>query len=808
VGGTAVTASNDNDSLMSFSIRNLLGRGGAKGQVPAGDRRLAQKLVDRGIAAETSGRAIEAQESYRRAVEADDGFALAHMNLGIALQAAGETTAAISAYERAIALDPECAAAHYNLALTHLSLSRYPEAEARFRKALATRNDFPEAWVGLADALESLERDQEALAALEKAIALRGDYAGALLNSSTLLRKMGHLEHAAANARRAVELEPDNHQAQFRLGTCLHGLGRIPEAEIRYRQALALEPDYGEAKADLALLLQAAGRAEEALRLLFELVATQPTHAQLRGMLAEALLGVGLTAAGDTERQILESLCMDDNISTLFLNAAVVGLMKSDEAFQILRKSALQGEDRFPAAEPAVAAFLRNPLLLAALPRMPFSDALMEDVLAHIRRWILLRFEEAPDTPPGTPVVPPEFVCALARQCFFSGYAFFSDQNELRRAAALRKALEDALLLPAVAPQALETSLAVFALYGSLNTLNGCDRLLEVATSDWSEAFRPMVEEQITNRNREREIASQLTSITPIDDEISRAVRAQYEENPYPRWVTVPNPGAETIEKLSRRLRPGREACVRSRPVPVLVAGCGTGHHSIQAARAYADCEVLAVDLSLASLAYAARMTERLGISNITYRQGDILRLGHLDRRFDIVECGGVLHHLADPMAGWRVLVELLEPDGLMKIALYSELARSDVRAARHFIAPQNLPLTPEGIRSCRRSIMGLREGHPAREILSSNDFYSLDGCRDLIMHVQEHRFTLPQIADCLEQLDLQFLAFECARTTHTRFREMFPEDAAIKSLVAWHGFEEAHPETFKSMYTFWCCRK
>jgi 2-polyprenyl-3-methyl-5-hydroxy-6-metoxy-1,4-benzoquinol methylase len=57
----------------------------------------------------------------------------------------------------------------------------------------------------------------------------------------------------------------------------------------------------------------------------------------------------------------------------------------------------------------------------------------------------------------------------------------------------------------------------------------------------------------------------------------------------------------------------------------------------------------LAVDLSLASLAYAARMTERLGISNITYQQADILELSHLDLRFAQVECVGVLHHLDDP---------------------------------------------------------------------------------------------------------------------------------------------------------------
>jgi SAM-dependent methyltransferase len=216
----------------------------------------------------------------------------------------------------------------------------------------------------------------------------------------------------------------------------------------------------------------------------------------------------------------------------------------------------------------------------------------------------------------------------------------------------------------------------------------------------------------------------------------------------------------------------------------------------------------LAIDLSLASLAYAARMTERLGISNITYRQADILKLGDLDQHFAVVECCGVLHHLDDPVAGWRVLVNLLESDGLMRISLYSEKARRGVQAAREFARSLDFPLTAEGIRRCRHAIMGLPADHPAKDVMTFSDFFTLDECRDLIMHVQEHQFTLPRIADCLDQLDLQFLGIECARVTRDRLREMFPDSDAETKLEAWSQLEETYPETFKAMYTFWCCRK
>jgi hypothetical protein len=69
---------------------------------------------------------------------------------------------------------------------------------------------------------------------------------------------------------------------------------------------------------------------------------------------------------------------------------------------------------------------------------------------------------------------------------------------------------------------------------------------------------------------------------------------------------------------------------------------------------------VLAIDLSAASLGYAKARTGALGVTNIDYAQADILQLGATGRTFDMIQSAGVLHHLADPWAGWRVLLSLL----------------------------------------------------------------------------------------------------------------------------------------------------
>ena len=613
----------------------------------------------RGIAAETSGNLPEALKHFRSAIETDAGFADAHMNLGIALQSTGDLAAAEDSYQRAITIDPEFASAHYNLAHARLLQSNFSAAETTFRKALRIRSAFPEALVGLSSALEALGRNDDASIALEKAISLRPDYVGALINAIMLQHKMGRIEAAANYSRRVLELEPENYLAHATLGVFEYGRGNLAEALSSLRLALTFNPDYSDAKRCLATVLTAMGQSHAAVPIFLELLLEQPTSPQARRDLAQALDGVVLNLAGARERDQFLSLCMDDSVSMLFLNPSIIAFIKGHAGFQLLQRSIRQGIKSFDLAAPAIDSFLREPILLAALPRAPIVDAEVEEVLAYIRRCTLLQLDGAFASADTTPDNFADFRFALARHCHFSGYIFHAGEDELQQVASLRKALEEELAKATVNFSAIEPALLAFSLYESLHVLAASERLLERDADDWSAAFRPIIREQLEHRIRERAIALDIPSLTPIDDRVSRAVRSQYEENPYPRWATVQFPKPEAFEVLARRLRPAAEIRVRPRPVPMIVAGCGTGHLPILYALLQPDSEILAVDLSLASLAYAARMTAQFGVSNIAYAQADILELGSLGRRFAIVECSGVLHHLDNPMAGWRVLVDL-----------------------------------------------------------------------------------------------------------------------------------------------------
>jgi SAM-dependent methyltransferase len=217
-----------------------------------------------------------------------------------------------------------------------------------------------------------------------------------------------------------------------------------------------------------------------------------------------------------------------------------------------------------------------------------------------------------------------------------------------------------------------------------------------------------------------------------------------------------------------------------------------------------AGARTLAVDLSLASLGYAKRQAEALGLRNIEFGQADIMRLGALGRSFDIIECCGVLHHLDDPEAGWRVLVALLRPNGLMRVALYSELARAQIVVAQNFAAQRGAGRTTEDIRQFRQDLLAHPDQALVRAITGIGDFFSISPCRDLLLHAREHRMTLPWIKCFLAGNDLQFLEFHLPPTVRRRYAERFPEDATMTDLDRWHVFEQENPRTFIGMYQFW----
>ena len=291
-----------------------------------------------------------------------------------------------------------------------------------------------------------------------------------------------------------------------------------------------------------------------------------------------------------------------------------------------------------------------------------------------------------------------------------------------------------------------------------------------------------------------------------MSDKVSSKVRQQYEESPYPRWVNeglrlTPVSISEVINEINLKLFSNN--IIEVDAPDILVAGCGTGQHSIGTAKRFKGSKVLAIDLSLSSLAYAKRKTDELGIKNIEYMHADILDCTQLNKKFNIIESAGVLHHMDNPMAGWKVLTECLKPGGIMKIGLYSELARQDIVKVRQEIHELPASLSFQEMRRFRRTLMESDKSHH-KFIKNITDFYSLSTLRDLLFHVQEHRFTIPQIKACLAELGLEFCGFE-EPSIVSHFRQTSKDKDDLYDLDKWQAYEEVNPRAFAGMYQFWC---
>jgi len=237
------------------------------------------------------------------------------------------------------------------------------------------------------------------------------------------------------------------------------------------------------------------------------------------------------------------------------------------------------------------------------------------------------------------------------------------------------------------------------------------------------------------------------------------------------------------------------------RPLEILVAGCGTGQESLDIARQFPQCRVLAVDLSLASLAYAARKARELGVANVEHAQADIMELDRLEHDFDVISSVGVLHHLADPVAGWRKLLARLRPGGFMQVGLYSEIARGDIVAARAFIGERGYAADADGIRAAREALLAAPR---FSAVTALRDFYGLHECRDLLFHVEEHRFTLPELRTILEALGVELAGLLAPAAVRRAYAARFPADRTQVDLAQWDAFEREFPATFAGMYLFW----
>ncbi|MCS5662536.1 MAG: class I SAM-dependent methyltransferase, partial [Dehalococcoidia bacterium] len=500
------------------------------------------------------------------------------------------------------------------------------------------------------------------------------------------------------------------------------------------------------------------------------------------GGLAGSLETLSFTSVDDKLLQDLLHLLEQPTVRPSQLIRPIIGALRCHTEFSQLLKLVGSEKPEIEIAYGDVAEQLSEiPLFLRILQLSPIDGLEIEQMLTFIRHAMLQETMARMTDGKGLP-----FSSALALQCFTNEYIFQETKEETAAVEQLQQQIATLVEEGQNIPPSL---VATVAAYRPLYEFAWAQELCE---HEWIDNIKEVITRQISEPQEEQSLRSQIPQLTSIKNAVSQSVREQYEENPYPRWIKtgLADKGraiGDVLQRAPLRLDLGDYESPEN--PEILVAGCGTGQHALVTASRFSNARVLAVDLSLSSLSYAMRKTNELSFANIEYAQADIMELGDLGRQFDLIECVGVLHHLGDPLAGWRVLVDLLQPGGLMMIGLYSETARQHIIDGRSLIAEKGYTTSPEDIRRCREDIISKAE-HGNRtmvDICNSPDFFSLSNCRDMLFHVQEHRFTLPQIEENLQALKLRFLGFEMGgQRTFKKFEKSHPGKQALTSLPLW----------------------
>lgn len=625
-------------------------------------------------------------------------------------------------------------------------------------------------------------------------------------NNAEAVHLLGLTANKTCNYKAAVELiskaiEIDPHQAHFshNIGTVYSKMGRLDDAINAFRTALKLKPDSLLSTGDLGAALLDANQVEEAIDCFEKILAVNPDSKLVK---EEIMSGLAM------HRFQSYNIFITEQITKLYHLPGVNYKDLAQGTFvQLKLKHDIQAERLLEYPE-KLYSLLNDNLFLLYITKTKVFNPEMESILTKIRRALL--FNQLDEKQFAHNAI----ISALASQCFYNEYLYLEDEDEKRECSKLKKNIENDISGEVDFTDRLETDLMLYAMYAPIYTLHTARELAQYTPERFSPEFKHIFELTLKDFLEEQEIKNGLETIADINDvsnEVSAKVRSQYEENPYPRWMFINRPAETTLKDMLKQYIPHAQApaTLSNSRLKILVAGCGTGQHPIFVALKYKNADVLAVDLSKNSLAYAVRMAHKIGTENIRFLHGDILSLGKLEERFDMIHCGGVLHHMENPADGLKVLVDLLKPGGLIKLGLYSEKARQHIVKVRDMIREKGIKPDKDSIKNFRQYILKYKEDKKIYYLRSSGDFYSMSDCRDLLFHVQEHRFTIPQLKELIDNSNLTFLRFELGRCSASVFYSArFPEDPYMSNLLNMDVVENAMPNTFSKMYLFWCQKK
>ena len=593
---------------------------------------------------------------------------------------------------------------------------------------------------------------------------------------------------------KAISINPNFEATYQNLGFMYEQLEEYKKAKNCYEKLIKINPKNIKIYNNLGLIYQELGECEKAVNCYEKLIQINPhditLHYNLGRIFKLFKLNDMIKGSHSNLKKLFLFLLRKNNInhSEIFHNTKLFFLEKNliDNVEQKYNSNSLLLSNNI------INNLLIDELFLLTLQKSLIIDEFLEKFLTKIRYEAILSLKNSNHNFLRQYI---NFFISLGEQCWLNEYIYNQSQLETKNANELKNKIENENEID-------ELEVSILSCYIPLNSSEVIEKKLLNHNSS-NPLFKSLISTQIKEPLEEKSLESSIKSIGKITNQISRKVRDQYEENPYPRWkYCFKYLPINFIKDLNYAIKPNKIKSQNKFTNPdILIAACGTGNHTAYVSK-YKNAKIVGIDLSLKSLTYAKRKSKELGFKNIEFIHSDILQLKNLDKKFDVIESIGTLHHMKEPEEGLKILIDILKPHGFLKLGLYSEKARDYVIRTREIIKEKNFKTSIEDIRRSREIIFNNKDDVVIKKLIGRGDFYSTSNVRDLLFHVQEHRFTIPQISKMLKKFNLEFLGF-INSSNKNKFLKFYPQ-SDITSLVSWDKFEKKNPSSFIGMYQFW----
>jgi SAM-dependent methyltransferase len=189
----------------------------------------------------------------------------------------------------------------------------------------------------------------------------------------------------------------------------------------------------------------------------------------------------------------------------------------------------------------------------------------------------------------------------------------------------------------------------------------------------------------------------------------------------------------------------------------ILIAGCGTYQAAVFAFMNPA-AKVVAIDVSRAALNHQQFLKDKHGLQNLELQLRPIEEVSALGRDFDLIVSSGVLHHLADPLAGLKALAECLRRDGALGVMLYAKYGRFGVELLETVFRDLGLAQDEASVQFVKDAVDLLPADHPVRNYFKRAGDLLTDGALvDTFLHSRQRSYTVQECLDLVSSAGLTF---------------------------------------------------